>query len=178
MSKKAKKSRATSTNDLYREKATKSDLEKSLYIELPVSPSVNTMYVTSRRGGKHLSRDAEQWFNVARARIYESVDNQKWKAEIGSKWLYLDLAFFFPDKRIRDSHNCLKILMDAIEKACFDNDYYVCPRIQIVEYDKLLPRIEGVLTYQSEDERQEWIKSFETMRDERHNPSGKQKIFE
>ena len=50
--------------------------------------------------------------------------------------------FFMPDKRKRDSHNTLKILLDAMEGFVYENDFYVMPRIQEVAYDKENPRVE------------------------------------
>ena len=49
-----------------------------------------------------------------------------------------------PDKRIRDSHNCIKLLMDSLQGVLFPNDYFVMPRIQAVEFDKENPRIDVV----------------------------------
>ncbi len=51
-------------------------------------------------------------------------------------WLYADMWFFMPDKRKRDSHNTLKILLDVMEGFVYENDFYVMPRIQEVAYDK------------------------------------------
>lgn len=58
-----------------------------------------------------------------------------------------------PDRRIRDSHNMLKLLLDVMEGIVYKNDYYVCPRIQSVEYDKKNPRIELCLTPQTNSAR-------------------------
>ena len=56
----------------------------------------------------------------------------------------MDLYFYFPDKRKRDSHNCLKLLLDCLEGLLFENDYYILPRIQYVTLDRDNPRVEVV----------------------------------
>lgn len=85
------------------------------------------------------------------------MEQQDWKKAELAEWLYIDMVFYFPDKRIRDSHNCLKILMDAIEGIVFQNDYYVLPRIQGVELDRGNPRVELSITYQTQKERQKHL---------------------
>ena len=50
----------------------------------------------------------------------------------------------FPDKKIRDSHNCIKLLMDSLEGILFPNDYYVKPRIQAVELSRDNPQLDLV----------------------------------
>jgi crossover junction endodeoxyribonuclease RusA len=42
----------------------------------------------------------------------------------------------------RDTHNGLKLLLDALEKAVYDNDRYALPRIQDWDIDKTDPRVE------------------------------------
>ena len=53
----------------------------------------------------------------------------------------MDLYYFFPDKKVRDSHNTLKILTDSMEGLVFPNDYYVLPRIQYVTLDRKNPML-------------------------------------
>jgi Holliday junction resolvase RusA-like endonuclease len=47
----------------------------------------------------------------------------------------------------------LKLLLDVMEGTVYKNDYYVCPRIQSVEYDKENPRIELCLIPQTSSAR-------------------------
>ena len=123
--------------------------KQTLHLTLPVPPSNNAIYYNVRGGGRRLTARAQNYIRDSRASINDQLVRTKWvKPGIG-EWMYLDLAFYFPDKRIRDSHNCLKILMDVLETIVYDNDYNVMPRIQFVEYDKENPRVEMYFTYQT-----------------------------
>jgi crossover junction endodeoxyribonuclease RusA len=67
-----------------------------------------------------------------------------WKKDKDHVWYVMDLYFYFPDKRVRDSHNTLKLLTDALEGLLFSNDYFLLPRIQTVTLDRENPRLEIV----------------------------------
>ena len=115
---------------------------KKLRITLPLPPSVNHMYIHLKRGGKKLTKQAEEYVLISRAYIKKAINNQHWIFQDRATWYYIDLVFFMPDRRIRDSHNMLKLLLDVMQGLVYKNDYYVLPRIQSVEYDKEEPRVE------------------------------------
>jgi len=56
--------------------------------------------------------------------------------------IIMELTFYFPDNRIRDTHNGFKIPLDAMEKIVYDNDYWVIPRIIDFIIDKENPRLD------------------------------------
>jgi Holliday junction resolvase RusA-like endonuclease len=58
-----------------------------------------------------------------------------------------------PDRRIRDSHNMLKLLLDVMQGIVFTNDYYALPRIQSVEYDTENPRVDLIIQPQCSHQR-------------------------
>lgn len=146
------------SNDLNRIDVKKKVNKIELRLPLPIS--VNKMYINSGKGGRRLSRDAENYTIRARALANLFVDEQKWvKPELG-KWLYMDLYFYFPNKRIRDSHNYIKLLLDSLEGILYTNDYYVMPRINLVELDKDNPHVLVVLTEQTVSERQKCLQSL------------------
>lgn len=120
---------------------------------LKIPPSLNHMYVNTKGGGKRLSKTAEQYFYESKAQIEAFMHDQNWTYKYENEWLYLDLDFYFPDRRKRDSHNCLKILLDLLEGTLFHNDYYVMPRINLVEYDPDKPRVEMKMYEQTESNR-------------------------
>ena len=93
----------------------------------------------------------------SRAIINQAIEEQRWIKQDKATWYYIDLTFFMPDRRIRDSHNCLKLLLDVMQGIVFDNDYYAMPRIQSVEYDKENPRLEVCVFAQSENARDKGI---------------------
>ena len=111
------------------------------------------MYIHTRNGGKILTRTAQNYIRDARALINLAIDEQIWLKQEYAVWYYIDLVFYMPDRRIRDSHNMLKLLLDVMQDVIFDNDYYVMPRIQSVEYDGGNPRVEISITPQTNSHR-------------------------
>lgn len=132
--------------DLPREQSIRPN--KRLYLSLPLPPSVNHMYINVK-GGRKLTGKSEKYIKIAKAMINESIYDQRWVKENGSVWFYVDLVFYMPDRRIRDSHNMLKLLLDVMQDTIFHNDYYAMPRIQSVEYDPLNPRVECAISSQN-----------------------------
>lgn len=129
----------TTLPDVYREELLNID---ALNLSLPVPISVNNLYMNTRGGGKRLTSKAERYVRDSRALINLAVQEQSWAKPNRSVWLYIDMVFYFQDRRIRDSHNCLKLLLDVMQGIVYQNDYFVLPRIQSVEYDKDNPRVE------------------------------------
>jgi crossover junction endodeoxyribonuclease RusA len=138
-------------NDVYREAPEYPDKELRFTVDLPLS--VNHMYVKTRGGGQRLSKLAEKYIQDVRAKILAVMEDENFPPITNASWHYLDLVFYMPDKRVRDSHNLIKLLLDALEKALFHNDYYIMPRIQSVEYDKHNPRTEALFKSQTEEDR-------------------------
>jgi hypothetical protein len=110
------------------------------------------MYVYTRRG-KKLSRDSEKYILIARAKLKEVVEEQRWGCLGNAEWLYVDMTYYFPDRIIRDASNCLKLLMDVMQGIVYANDYYAMPRIQGVEYDPSAPRVDIRIVLQTEKDR-------------------------
>ena len=147
---------AASNNDLYREAPKHSN--KTLKLTLPIAPSVNSLHVNVRGGGRRLTSKAQNYIRDSKALINMATEDQRWIIPKRNMWLYVDLVFFMPDRRIRDSHNCLKLLLDVMQGPVYENDYYVLPRIQSVEYDPANPRIEVQVSYQTNNNRQKGLK--------------------
>ena len=142
--------------DLYRDNAQFPN--KRLIISLPLPPSVNHMYHNTRNGGKRLTKRSENYIKESRALINLAIEEQRWIKQDKSTWFYVDLVFFMPDRRIRDSHNMLKLLLDVMEGVVFENDYYAMPRIQGVEYDKENPRVEICVVPQTKSNRNKGLR--------------------
>ena len=79
------------------------------------------------------------------------MEDANWKKICNASWYYLDLVVYMPDKKRRDSHNMLKLLLDTLQEALYHDDYYVMPRIQAVELDRGNPRVEIVFKPQSNE---------------------------
>lgn len=108
---------------------------------LEVPPSKNHAFVY--RGFKKIPKaETRKYREAVKQKVQDKMDEKRWKQDKEHVWYYLDLYFYFPDKRIRDSHNCIEVLMDALEGSLFENDYYVMPRIQYVGLDRDNPRLE------------------------------------
>lgn len=137
--------------DLFRD--TPTNPHKTLKMSLPLPPSVNALHVGLQNGSRKLSYKAKNYFRDARGKINVEIEEQKWVKQSKSTWLYIDLVFYMPDRRIRDSHNMLKLLLDVLQDVVYDNDYYVMPRIQSVELDKENPRVEFKIFAQTENNR-------------------------
>lgn len=144
---KSRTEKAKKNEDLFRDSP--SYKNKRLRLTLPLPPSVNHMYVNTRGGGKQLTSRAKSYVRDSRALINLAVEEQHWLKQEYAVWLYVDLVFYMPDRRIRDSHNMLKLLLDVMQDIVFENDYYVLPRIQAVEYDPNNPRVEACITPQN-----------------------------
>ena len=153
---------AIKNNDLYRSEPNFPN--KKLVITLGLPQSVNHMYYNTRGGGKRLTETAEEYIRVSRAKINAAIEDNMWKVQNNSTWYYLDVLVYMPDRRVRDSHNMLKLLLDTLEGLTYVNDYYVMPRIQGVEYDNENPRVELILKAQSKAERRNMLKIFNNVK--------------
>ena len=149
-------SKRCDTNDLHRDKPQYPN--KKLRITLPLPPSVNHMYHNLKKGGKKLTKKAEEYIRTSRSLINLAIDEQHWIKQEKATWYYVDLVFYMPDRRVRDSHNMLKLLLDVLQGPVYDNDYYALPRVQAVEYDNKEPRVELCITAQSNNARDKGLK--------------------
>lgn len=136
---------------------------RDLQIALPVPLSVNLMYRNRRGGGRALTKKALDYIRDSRALINLAIEEQKWKMPDKHAWLYVDMVYYFPDRKIRDSHNCLKILLDVMQGIVYENDYWVLPRIQSVEYDKENPRVELRVFMQDNTSRKKGVQASRVM---------------
>ena len=117
---------------------------QTLTMSIPIPPSVNHMYIHKKNGSKILTKNAKKYIKELQTICKKSKKEQGWKTDKECVWYVMDLYFYFPDKRKRDSHNCLKLLLDCLEGLLFENDYYILPRIQYVTLDRDNPRVEVV----------------------------------
>lgn len=115
------------------------------------------MYIHLRNGAKRLSKTSEEYLKNIITIIHKAKIKQSWRRPKKETWLYIDMIFYMPDRRVRDSHNLLKLPLDAMQSIIYINDYYVLPRIQSVEYDKHNPRVEIMISHQLQNERSEII---------------------
>lgn len=151
----AHKKRAEKSKDLYRQRSRSP--ERTLSLALGVPPSVNTMYHNTRRGGRVLTKTARKYIRDSKALINLAIEEQGWNMQGKYVWFHVDMVFYFPDRRVRDASNCLKILLDVMEGNVYENDYTVLPRVQSVELDTENPRVEVTVKPQTSSERKSAI---------------------
>lgn len=121
-----------------------------LTVTLPLPPSVNHMYQAAGRG-RRLTKQAMEYIRTAQDTVKKAIRKQGWKKDKDHVWYVMDLYYYFPDKRIRDSHNTLKLLTDCLEGLLYKNDYFLLPRIQYVCLDRINPRLEIIYYPQEGD---------------------------
>ena len=95
-------------------------------------PSVNHIYMNTRNGGKKLTKAAEDLKERWKEEITKACEQQKWDLKKKEK-VIVNCYFYFPDKRMRDTNNIFKLLMDSMEGIVFENDYYALPRVMDFE---------------------------------------------
>lgn len=109
-----------------------------------VPPSVNHMYVNAyhgKRARRVLTPTAEAWKTeiIVRANMWKKRNN--WNT--ANDKTIVRLWFYWPDKRKRDTHNTLKLLLDCFEDALiYYNDKYALPQIMDYDVDRENPRVE------------------------------------
>lgn len=115
-----------------------------LTLTLPMPISVNSMYLASTRR-QVLTKKAKQWYATAQYIAKCECEKQGWEMDNGNVWYIAEIDFYFKDKIKKDSHNYLKLMLDALEGIIYNNDYFVKPRIGIVELDRKRPRVELII---------------------------------
>lgn len=140
--KKAIQETAKQNNDLYRVQPERP--KSKLKLVLPIGPSVNHAYKFVR-GKRFMTAQAKEYIALVHRVVTEEKTVQCYKPEKDGVWLVCEITYYYPDRRQRDSHNLIKILMDSLEGVAFNNDRYVMIREQDVLYDKENPRLELVL---------------------------------
>ena len=141
MARKKQEQMQVEKEDLYRDEPKYPN--QKLEFTLPIPISVNHMYQNAG-SKKRLSTQARNYIKVAQDICKHAKRKQGWKDDKPHVWYVMDLFFYFPDKKRRDSHNCLKLLTDCLEGLIFQDDYYLLPRIQRVTLDRENPRLEVV----------------------------------
>ena len=117
-----------------------------------VFPTVNHAYVNTKGGGKRLAKGAMNLMDDCFVAAQLWADLNGWTQTSKEKVL-LEITPFFPkDGRSRDSHNAIKMIMDALEGVIYENDNKALPRIMdLCTVDEETPYFE-ILIYKQADE--------------------------
>jgi len=116
--------------------------KKRVSFSIPVPPSENHCFFTSGHR-RILTKEAKDFMMEAALKAKVASRNANWKIVNGRKVVLL-LYFFFPNRRKKDTHNTLKVLMDSLEGILYEDDYWALPRIMDFDIDKNNPRLEIV----------------------------------
>ena len=120
-------------------------LMQELKLKLPMLPSANHMYQTTTFGARQMTSIAKMMFLEIQDMIEEEIIRQNWEP-VHNHQLIIEMEFYFPDKRMRDSHNMYKFLFDTMDGVAYDNDQYLLPHETFKGIDKEDPRI-NILLY-------------------------------
>lgn len=123
---------------------------KELHIVLPLAPTINHAYFTTRFGGRALKKHGREWMQAAQSILNHEVKRQGWELVKDEK-IKVDILTVFPDRRRRDSHNTLKLLLDAPHGYVYEDDKVVLPRCVDYKVDKNNPRSELVFSMFDEE---------------------------
>jgi len=116
--------------------------KKRVLFSIPVPPSENHCFFTAGHR-RILTKEAKEFMTEAALKAKVASRKANWKIVNGRKVVLL-LYFFFPNRRKKDTHNTLKVLMDSLEGILYEDDYWALPRIMDFDIDKNNPRLEIV----------------------------------
>jgi len=117
--------------------------ELDQHIVLPFPPSANR-YWRNWQGRMVKSQEA---------RDYQALIKQTCKAfSYGNQEVSLDILFYRFNKS-RNLDNCLKVMIDALEGICYDNDKQVKGLYTDIFDDKKNPRADIIISVYSKRER-------------------------
>lgn len=128
--------------------------------ELPMPPSINQQYVTTKKGRRVLSRESRRWKKEARQALellrFEGTISEAFLEVALDGYLSLFLDFYFETPLRRDLDGGLKILQDTICESLGLNDNRVVDIHLLKRIDPLNPRVavqlEALTEWQFDDE--------------------------
>lgn len=109
-------------------------------ITLPLPPSVNHYYLTTRAGKRIMTGEAKEWMDEARLLVRLAARDSGWTLVEQGK-VIMGLWVYWPDRRRRDTHNLHKALADAPEGILYADDRQVLMRDMDFTVDRENPRV-------------------------------------
>lgn len=128
-----------------------------LNLTLPIPTSLNKLYVNKSAfnpktrkyvltGQRILSKEGTKSKNEIQAEARVQMQGQDWDYDYTLEgYCYLDTVIYF-QRRGTDDNNIYKLLCDALEKICYDNDSRILIRTQRIMYSTHNPRVEVKIT--------------------------------
>jgi len=102
-----------------------------------VYPSVNHIYVHTGKGGRRLSKPAEDLKKRWEALAAMWVKDTGWTTTSREKVVVELIAHFPNESRDRDTNNVFKLMCDAFNGIIYDDDHYALPRV--LDFDTVPP---------------------------------------
>jgi Holliday junction resolvase RusA-like endonuclease len=101
-------------------------------------PSSNVINRNSTHGLNEMAKNKlEEWRKLTELWAANYWECQK----VGTK-VIANMTFYFPDEKIRDTHNAKKLLLDALGGIIHENDMWILDRTIDFHVDASFPRIE------------------------------------
>lgn len=131
-------------------------IDMELKLTLPVPTSLNKLYINEYRwskdkfgravqkptGRRILSSEGAKCKNKLQAEARVQMQGQDWDYDYTlDGYCYLDTTIYF-SKRGTDDNNIYKLLCDALEKICYDNDSRILVRTMKIMYSSKNPRVD------------------------------------
>lgn len=114
---------------------------KELKFILPLGVSINKLYSFFK--GKHTMTSAgHKYIRDVVPVLENAIAHQEWDMAKKGEWCIVKPTYYFPDRKKRDSHNYIKLMMDVLEGLVFENDQFTIVQEQYVYLDRDFPRIE------------------------------------
>lgn len=109
------------------------------YFEIPVPPSVNTLYANVKGHGRVKTTESRQYQEIAGWAARAWAMENEW--EYGGGRIEMHLRIWFPTRHRRDITNCIKIAEDSVANALgFDDTVVDKFTVERAGYDKENPR--------------------------------------
>lgn len=119
-------------------------MSKQFRLELPYPPSVNTLWVNNRRGGKSVSSEHVQYRHLVKALTRLQIIHQGGSVNPLLGKIRLTIDAYRPRRR-GDLDNVLKTLIDGLQGTAFRNDEQVVQIVASRYDDARNPRVEVIV---------------------------------
>jgi Holliday junction resolvase RusA-like endonuclease len=101
-----------------------------------IPPSVNHMYVITKRMQKVPTKTAREFIQYVRDLAFLKAREKQFVKRTNKQFFKMEIDFVFPSYRFPDPNNLLKALIDAFEGVVFENDKWCLPAVTSAKVQK------------------------------------------
>ena len=105
-----------------------------ILLVLPLPISANRYWRVNHYGIPHRSQEADSYIHIVRG-LCQMAGAEPLSGDVKTT------AHIFRDNARRDLNNCTKVLYDALQKFCYEDDNQICDEHHIRDYDLKNPRV-------------------------------------